>query len=287
MPADAQAVLAVCVARDVADIGRPDFTLEDVRADWETPAIDPAKDCFVAEDDDGAIIGYAVIDHRGAMVSVHPQAEGRGAGTLLRQALEARAGQRGQAYRQVIAAGNASGVAHLTAAGYERAHVHLRMRIDDLAAAPAAPPAPVTRTFDLETEGAAVHELVEEAFAEIEGNVFEPYDSWMAYVGRRSEPSLRLALDDDAGLAGVVIGERWDDDVGYVGYVAVAARARGRGFGRTLLLAAFDAFRGAGLEASELSVAGTNAPATGLYEAVGMTESWRQEVWVRSVAQKQ
>ena len=38
--ADAEAVLAVILARDVADIGVPDFTLEDLRADWASPGLD-------------------------------------------------------------------------------------------------------------------------------------------------------------------------------------------------------------------------------------------------------
>ena len=38
-PADAEAVLDVILARDVADLGRPDFTLADVRADWATTGV--------------------------------------------------------------------------------------------------------------------------------------------------------------------------------------------------------------------------------------------------------
>ena len=37
---DAAAVLDLIVARDVADLGRPDYTLEDVEADWAAPGIE-------------------------------------------------------------------------------------------------------------------------------------------------------------------------------------------------------------------------------------------------------
>src|SRR6476661_1916419 len=87
--ADAGAILTVLVARDVADIGRADCTLDDVIADLAGAH----ADAWVAEDD-GEIVGYAVLDDRGAMVSVHPDREGRGAGTLLRAAAETRAGER-------------------------------------------------------------------------------------------------------------------------------------------------------------------------------------------------
>lgn len=281
---DAEAVLAVCVARDIADIGRPDFTLEDVRADWATPGVDPERDCFVVEDDDAAIVAYALIDHRAAMVSVHPEAEGRGIGTMLREALEARAAERGQPPRQMVTASNTAAVELLSNAGYRRAHVYRRLAIADLTQAPPAPEGPAPRRFDLATEAQAMHQLVEAAFAEIPGNVHEPFDSWLAYVERTSEPAYRLAIDDGDGLAAAIIGERWErdeGDLGYVAMIAVAPRARGRGYGRILLLALLDAFRADGLCGAELSVAGANAPATGLYESVGMTESFRQERWER------
>ncbi len=53
-PDDASAVLDLIVARDIADLGRPDYTLEDVRADWAAPGFDLALDAWLVEQDDGA-----------------------------------------------------------------------------------------------------------------------------------------------------------------------------------------------------------------------------------------
>ena len=279
-PDDAEAVLAVLVARDVADIGRPDVALDDVTSDWDMPGIEPHLDCFVAEDDDGSVIGYAVVDHRGASVAVHPEHEGRGAGTLLREAVERRMAERGDPLMQAVVAANTAAVGHLRAAGYERRHVYQRMRAP-LDAVP--PPAgdPVLRRFDLDAEGDAVHALIEEAFSEIEGNVREPAESWRTWAAKHTEPAYRLVIEDADGPAAAATGERWEDGVGYVAELAVAPRARGRGYGRALLLALADAFRGDGLQTMELSVHGTNAPATGLYESVGMVPDWRAERWER------
>ena len=279
-PDDAEPVLALLVARDVADIGRPDVTLADVTADWEMPGIDPARDCFVAADDDGTITGYAVVDHRGANVSVHPGHENRGVGTLLRKAVERRMTERGDPLMQAIVTANASGIAHLRAAGYERRHVYQRMRAR-LEAVPAAPSDAPVRRFDLDAEGTAVHELIEDAFTEIEGNVREPADAWRTWMAKHTEPPYRLVVEDADGLAGAATGERWQDGVAYVAELAVAPRARGRGHGRTLLLALADAFRADGLQTIELSVHGANAPATGLYESIGMKPDWRAERWER------
>jgi ribosomal protein S18 acetylase RimI-like enzyme len=170
-----------------------------------------------------------------------------------------------------------SAVEHLRAAGYECRHVHQRMRAAiDAVPAPLAVP---VRRFDLAAEGPAVHGLIDAAFSEIDGNVPQSYASWLADVTTKSEPAFCLALDDDDGLVAAAVGHRWEDGVGYIALLAVAARARGRGHGRALLLALIDAFRAAGLTVAELSVAGANAQATGLYESVGMTPDFRAERW--------
>lgn len=267
------------LARDVADMGRPDYTVQDVRDDWETPNVDIERDVFVVEDDDGALIGWADVGGASARVAVHPDHAGRGAGTLLRDAVERRTRELGYRVAQAVVASNASAVAHLAAAGYERVRVYQRMRAP-LDVVPPTPAGAVARRFDLEREGPAVHRLFEQAFSEIEGNTPQSYETWHAEVEVRCEPRFRLVIDDSAGgLAAAALGDRWEDGVGYVKQLAVAPGARGRGHGRALLLVLLDAFRAEGMTTAELSVAGTNVPATGLYVSAGLTPEARIEVW--------
>ena len=47
--ADAPEVLELILARDVADVGHPDFTLEDVRADWSAPGVQLEADSRVCD----------------------------------------------------------------------------------------------------------------------------------------------------------------------------------------------------------------------------------------------
>jgi mycothiol synthase len=279
---DAHAVLDLILARDVADLGAPDFTLEDLQADWSAPGVDLEHDARVAVGA-GRIRGYAILLGDDAVVIVHPDAEGEGNGTVLRRWAEARAAERGTTVLRQFAVGSNDGArAHLREAGYEPVQHYFRLRAV-LADVPPAPELPL-RTYQPEDE-AAVHRLVQDAFAEIEGNVEQTLEQWRAKgSGRpRHDPALWLLLDDDEGIAGAALGERWENGTGYVAELAVAGRARGRGYGRGLLLGLFDAFRRAGLQHAELSVHGRNRGALALYESAGMRPVWEAERWEKAL----
>jgi mycothiol synthase len=276
---DAVAVLDVIHARDIADVGAPDFTLEDLEADWSRPGLALEHDARVAVGASGGIRGYAILLGDDAFVIVHPEAEGEGNGTVLRRWAEVRAAERGTAVLRQFAFGSNDGARRLLReAGYEPAHRYFRLRAE-LADVPPAPELPM-RTFEPADE-AAVHRLIQDAFAEIEGNQPQTLEAWRSKGPAKPghDPALWLLLDDDAGLAGAALGERWEDGTGYVAELAVAARARGRGYGRALLLGVLDAFRRAGLRHAELSVQGRNRGALALYESAGMHTVWETERW--------
>jgi mycothiol synthase len=281
---DAQAVLDVICARDVADLGAPDFTLEDLEADWARPGLELEHDARIAVADGGTVRAYAILLGDDALISVHPDAEDEGNGTVLRRWAEARAAERGTSVLRQFAFGSNDGARrHLREAGYRPAQHYFRLRadLDDVPPPHGTPP---LRTFEPGDE-AAVHRLVQDAFSEIEGNVPQTLEEWRARGIARAghDPSLWLLLDDDEGLAGAALGERWQDGAGYVGELAVATRARGRGYGRALLLGLLDAFRRAGLRHAELSVHGHNRDALALYESVGMRTVWESDRWEKAL----
>ena len=286
MEDDAHSVLDVIHARDVADVGVPDFTLEDLRADWSGDQTDIEHDARVAVGAGGAVRAYAILLGDDAVVYVHPEAEGEGNGTVLRRWAEARAAERGTVILRQFAYGSNDGARrHLADAGYELAQRYFRLRAD-LADVP--PPPDVTlRTFEPVDE-AEVHRVVQEAFAEIEGYRAQTLEQWRSKgPGKEGhDPSLWLLLEDEEGIAGVALGERWEDGTGYVAELAVAARGRGRGHGRALLLALFDAFRRGGLRCAELSVHGRNRGALGLYESAGMRTVWQAERWEKALGSR-
>jgi ribosomal protein S18 acetylase RimI-like enzyme len=279
---DAANVLQVILARDVADLGVPDFTLEDLQADWATPGLNLEHDVRVA-DAGGAIRGYAILLGDDAVVVVHPEAEGEGTGTVLRRWAEARASERGTSVlRQFAYGGNDGARALLRDAGYAPAQHYFRLRADL-----AEVPGPVDvglREFEPGDE-AAVHRLIDDAFADIEGHTPTTLEEWRAKGIAKAghDPRLWLVAEDEQGLAGAALGERWEHDTGYVAELGVAARARGRGLGRALLLGVFAAFRRAGLTHAELSVHGRNRGALALYESVGMRSTWEAERWEKAL----
>jgi GNAT superfamily N-acetyltransferase len=284
-PTDADAVLAVMRARDVADIGRPDFTLEDLQADWSAPGVDLERDAWVVEDAGGAIVAIAQLVGDDALVYVHPEACGAGIGTTLRERAEERARERGTAVlRQPIPVANEAARALLLDAGYWPAQHYLRL-VMDLSGAPPAPAGAPIRTFERHRDEVAVHALVQECMGEVEGYVAETLEVWRAQrIAKQGwDPAVWLVLEDAEGVAGAALGESWEGAVGYVAYLVVAPRARGEGHGRALLLALFDAFRRTGLHSAELSVHGANRGAARLYESVGMRSSWEAERWEKAL----
>ena len=207
-------MLQVIVARDVADLGVPDFTLDDLQSDWATPGLDLEHDVRVV-DVVGAIRGYAILLGDDAVIAVHPEAEGHGTGTLLRRWAEARASERGTSVLRQFAHGANDGARrHLREAGYAPAQHYFRLRAD-LTEVP--PPTELElRNYEPGDEE-AVHRLIEDAFSEIDGYTPTTIEEWRARgTGKAGhDPSLWLLAEDEHGLAGAALGERWGSATGY------------------------------------------------------------------------
>src|ERR1700760_2247556 len=81
--ADVSAVLAVFEARETADLGEVEQTLEALRDEWGSSDFDLSQDARVVEDLDGRIVAYAAVRRMGTLVVVAPEREGRGIGSRL------------------------------------------------------------------------------------------------------------------------------------------------------------------------------------------------------------
>jgi mycothiol synthase len=289
VPDDAPAVLAVLVARDVADLGAPDYALDDLRDEWRGSEFDLAADAVVVEADDGRVVGYAAVRGPGTLAVVAPDREGRGIGVRLLQWAERRERERGrERHRQWVAASNARGRELLRASGYERARSYWRMvrRLDDVAHGVKPPVGVGLRPLDVDGDAAALHALDAASFA---ANAdYEP-ESFGAFceehlLAHDLDPELSCVAEDGGGVVGFLLARRWQHEaVGYVDILAVHPDQQKRGLGTALLRTAFVRFAVAGIREAQLGVASDNPRALRLYERVGMSTRFQFDTYERAI----
>jgi mycothiol synthase len=259
-PDDAEGILAVGVARDVADVGYPDWSIEAVRDEMGD------SDGVVVADAVGAIVAFALLGRGDARVAVHPDAEGQGIGSFLVDEVERRA--TGETVRQEVMTGNRAAVDLLERSGYALDQRYWRMvrELDGSEAEPVWPDGIAARRFERGRDDRAAYEIVSAAMREVPGNTERSFEEWSARsLGEAFAPELSVIT-----TGGVALCERWEDGDGYVDYLAVASDWRGRGLGRALLQAALQGFAQAGLKRGVLWVNGRNESATQLYRSAGM-----------------
>src|SRR4051794_35917504 len=127
-PDDAEAILAVVIARDVEDLGYPDYSLDDAREELSEPQVDLDRDAWVVTDEADRVVALALVASFQTRVLVHPHACGRGIGTWLRERVEERARERGEnVVRQQVDGANDAARRLLEAAGYRAAQRYWRM----------------------------------------------------------------------------------------------------------------------------------------------------------------
>jgi mycothiol synthase len=270
---DLGAALAVVVARDVADTGEPDFTLEDLREEWSARWFDPGADALVVEGGEG-LLAVAWLRDREAVVAVHPDAEGRGLGAALLAWAERRARERGRALHRQHAA-NDRARRLLEAAGYAYVRTYWRMQLDldDPPPEPAWPAGVEPRTPDPAADARALHAVSEESFGAVPDFEPESLSEFRAeHLGRHDfAPGLSVVAEEAGRVVGFALCLAWTEEGrGHVALLAVRPGAAGRGLGTALLRAAFARFRAAGLRQATLGVAADNPRALALYERAGM-----------------
>jgi ribosomal protein S18 acetylase RimI-like enzyme len=282
---DADAVFAALVARDLADIGEPDGTVDDLRHVWRSTEVELERDMRVAEVD-GEIRGYVEVRRQGSLGVLTPGFEGRGIGSRLLAFAERRERERGtRPHRQLVASTNELGREFLQAAGYTHALSHYRMEreLADFEGAP-TPAGLIVRSLDPEADAVALHALDAASFAGSPD--YEPMsaDAFReAYIERPSiDRGLTCIAERGGAIVGFAIVLRWQsEDSGHVGVLAVAPDQQAQGIGTALLSEAFNRIKGAGLGRANLGVVTTNPRALRLYERIGMTRRFRFDTYER------
>lgn len=287
VPDDAQAVLAVLVARDVADLGVPDCTLDDLLDEWHLTEFDLAADARVVEVD-GRVVAYATVRREGTLAVVAPEFEGRGIGTRLLRWTQGGEDERAEdRNRQWIAAGNERAAALLRSAGYERVRCYWRMEreLDERVEADEPRAGVRLRSLDVDGDAVTLHALDDLSFTGAPD--YRPM-SFAAFRDEHLTPhdldaELSCVAESGGETIGFLLARHWrDEEVGFIDVLAVHPNHQRGGIGTLLLREAFARFAAAGIGHAQLGVASDNPRALRLYERVGMKPRFQFDTYERS-----
>ena len=286
-PDDAEAVAKVVIAGDIADLGEPDYTLDDLRDEWAARDFDLARDAVVVEAR-GRIVGYATFRGQEVLIVVDPERRGEGIGTALRGWAEEQARERGQkTLVQEVGDRNAAAREHLTAAGYERERSYWRMELElDGSETPPEPPKGFAiRAFDAAADGHALYLVSSAAFSrnadyrpETETHFTDEH-----LHAHNLKQALSVVAEHEDRVAGFALVRDHGEKVAYVDLLAVHPDCAGKGLGSALLRTAYAGAAQAGFRSGRLGVASDNPNAIRLYARAGMTQRWRVDSYVRAL----
>lgn len=297
---DVPAILAVVHASDIAAVGAPDFSVEDVVEALTGPHADPARDSWVALDSTGEIAAWAYIENGAGgprdfiEVYVHPERGLPAQRALLALALARvpeRAAELGHP-RMTVRAGaiptETVYIASLKAAGFEFIKRYARMTI-----ALPAPLAP-TRPDGVEIRTATpddlpvFHRIFDTAFRDTpdyQPGTYEAYvERWI--VGAEVRWDEWFLATVDGSPAGILQSsdQSLDQDEGWVKHLAVLKEHRRRGVGQALLGRAFEVYASKGRTGAGLGVDLANpTEAVRLYHAVGMHAKYEADIFERAL----
>ena len=277
---DLAAVVAVMTAVDIATLGEPDTTEEDIASGWEDASFDVEADAFVAEDADAIVVGYAEIYDRGeggyfdTDVYAHPEAGDEVAEALLDAVVQratVRAGQ-GSVLSTWLPAGDSRTSAYASR-GFVPVRKFVRMRFT-AGAGPEPPPDPAgitLRTFDPASDAATVHQILVEAFAHHARPMTPSLERFTEqHLGHPDFDPRFWALAESDGVAVGAINAFNHGDIGFIRHVGVRAGFRGRGIGGALVRRAVDAIVAASPQHVDLGVdLDDEVGAVRLYERLG------------------
>jgi GNAT superfamily N-acetyltransferase len=287
---DAEAILELALLSDIAEIGEPNTTIDEVQTGLRTATERGA----VLEDRLGGLLGYAWLEHQPGQlkswgdITVRPGID-REVAELLLDWLRSTAREvaAGLPIHTFADSNNTLKQRLYEAAGGTVVRRFYRMGITFGAAAPAPPLLPdgvEVRSVHGEADLRAMHAVVDAAFLDHFGYDPESFEAFRQHTADGSCPDLSLwwlatvGGEPAAGLYGCPRSA----DTGYVDTLGTLRAYRGRGLAKALLLTAFAEFHRRGFRKVVLGVDATSPTgALELYQSVGMTaehEGWRYEL---------
>ena len=297
---DVPEILKLAHASDIASVGEPDFTAEEVRESLTAPNTDMAVDCWLALDPDGQIVGWAYPNNTTGgpreFIEVYVWPE-RGVPALrpLLALLMTRVAERARLFgypRYEVRAGaiptERVWIDTLTGAGFTflKQHARMTMSLADIPATPPDPPPGVTvrpvRPGD-DAEMRRFHAVIEEAFRDSDHRATD-YPAWRSVFEAESTVSFDewFVAEVDGEIAGVLQSSDTsaEEGEGWVRYLAVLRPYRRRGIGEALLRHALSAYARKERSHAGLGVDLANpTKAARLYRAIGMHPRYQANIY--------
>ena len=294
---NAEEVVALIVACQLADTSEEDMSLDELIDDWHE--LDLATKAVVVVAPDGRIAGYAdVISRSYVTVSVygyvHPDHRERGIGAYLvawgerwtRNHIPQAPDNARVVVQHYVNAANEGARKLLEFVGYEPVRGVYVMETE-LGKAPPPPAWPAGISVDAFVPGRAewaVHEAVEDAFRDLWGRPRNTFESFVRETDKPSfDPSLWFLARDGEEVCGVALCKVLGDE-GWVDVVGVRRPWRNRGLGLALLRHAFAEYHRRGVRKVGLSVDAesvTGAPR--LYGRAGMSVKSSYVIYVKEL----
>jgi len=241
-------------------------------------------------DEKGRLLAAGSLRRRGdyyiADNFVHPDARGRGAGSLLLDWSECRTAQEGLAsVRAATTASDTEGKALLEARGYRYIRSFYRM-IVEFESPPHAPvwPAGFVAALDEPEQDVLVYEALEEAFADHWGHEPRTFEEWLEQAGPLDERMCYLVRTRDGPVAAAQVCDEDRFGTAWIAILGVRVAWRRHGLGEALLRQAFHDLYARGRRRVALGVDAENTTgATRLYERVGMTIDAQDDAYEKSL----
>jgi mycothiol synthase len=284
---DVGSVVGLMNACDIAEQAEPEYTVEDLRADWQSPEVNLETDAWVIVAPGEQLVGYSLLFNREnvrlyADTYVHPEHRGRGIRPHLVWLTERRArqqvpdappGARITLYDTISSADKVAR-AFLEEKGFRLARHFWRMRIemDEMPPAPELHCGITIRTFVPVQDDYATFEAMEEAFQDHWGHIPWRFESWQQHMMKRDDfdPSLWFLAIEGERIVGGSLCHSYPNE-GWVNQLGVRRPWRRKGLGLALLHHSFRELYRRGQRRVSLGVDSQNTTgATRLYERAKM-----------------
>ncbi|GCE16557.1 GNAT family N-acetyltransferase [Dictyobacter kobayashii] len=285
---DAQAIIDLYAKVELAETGQSDNTVSDVYELWDGEKLDLANNSCAIFTASGELIGYTGVANtgRGVLLDVHTQVHPAYAELPLADFLLQFADER---TRVLLAADDKlprrlytwgftqSNTALFIQHGFTIENSDYRMEVI-LETEPQQPqplPGITVRPFIPGKEERAVYDVIAEAFPDIDGKPYRPYEDWYEKVFEKTasfEPSMLYVAVAEDQIVGVTICRVYPDNgEGFIWQVGMRRAWRKRGIANQLLRTALTTYYQRGMKRIMLDVDANNATgAHQLYASIGM-----------------